>query len=166
MKTICLWGICLTKTAIVLQKDFTKYVFWSTPVWWVWGPCWRSRPGPALHGERNAKLFTNEWRSSVCKHHRKGRQRQMEFQFPLFLKGLKKFSFVPLHSCRMFHRGAQSNSVPTPRKLCWMTASVDEAKEPEHFLLIITSSCWPAKNSQRAGVRPKKPRQSVLNDWG
>lgn len=32
MKTICLLGICLTKTAIILEKEFTKYAFRKTAV--------------------------------------------------------------------------------------------------------------------------------------
>lgn len=72
-----------------------------------------------------------------------------------YLRRDQKSQFVPPHSYRTCQaKGSQSHSVLTHRKLFWIMLYVDEAKEPEHFLLIITSSCWPAKHQKLEGRCP------------
>lgn len=103
--------------------------------------------------EKVAELFTNEQlsrlRTSVWKHHWKARQRQMSFIFPLFSKASRKLSFVPLHCYATLEQGISKQLCSHSRKLFWIMLCVGEAKEPQRFLLIITSSCGLPSTARR-----------------
>ena len=111
-----------------------------------------------LPRKSQANMLTRERltlvRASVCKHHCKGPAKAGITYMSTALGRIKKPSFLHTPTeCET--KGSQSHPALTHGRLCGVTLSVTEAKDPEHSLMTPASSCQPAQHGEKAGTRRK-----------